>query len=94
MKAKGFDRCDAQVAWDQEDDPRGNVRHIEEHDLSPDEVESVLFDPDATEGISRSSGRPLVRGYTYTGRYIVVVYDVESDNPPVIRPITAYEPGD
>ena len=89
-----FDRTDAQVAWDQEDDPRGNVRHVEEHDLSPDEVESVLLDPDATEGISRLTGHPLVRGYTYTGRYIVVIYDVESKDPPVIWLVTAYEPGD
>ncbi len=61
---------------------------------SPDEVESVLLDPDASEGVSRSSGRPTVRGYTFTGRFILVVYDIESESPAVIRPVTAYEPGD
>ncbi len=33
----------AHVIWDLEDDPEGNVQHIAEHDLTPEEVESVLF---------------------------------------------------
>lgn len=56
------------------------------------EVESVLLDPDAREDFSHSSGRPLVAGYTDTDRYIVVIYEVESEDPLVLYPITAYEP--
>lgn len=32
------------VLWDLEDDPRGNVIHIAEHDVTPEEVEEVLND--------------------------------------------------
>jgi hypothetical protein len=89
-----MDRADALVNWDEADDPNGNIRHIADNDLTPDEVESVLLDPDATEGRSRSSGRPIVLGYTYTDRYIVVVYEILEENPPVVRPVTAYEVDD
>jgi uncharacterized DUF497 family protein len=84
-------RSDAQVAWDAEDDPQGNLRHIAEHGLTPEEVESVLLDDRARAGTSRSSGRPMVSGPTSTGRYILVVYEVASDHPAVLRPVTAYE---
>ena len=86
-----MDRADALVDWDQEDNPDGNVQHIAEHDLTPDEVESVLLDPEAVENVSRSSVRPMVFGYTFTDRYIAVVYEVLSDDPAILRPITAYE---
>jgi hypothetical protein len=85
-------RTDALVAWDDEDDLRGNLRHIADHGLSPDEVESVLLADDAAEGTSQSSGRPLVSGFTFTGRWIVVVYEVAATDPIVLRPVTAYEP--
>jgi len=44
-------------------DPGGNVEHIAEHDLSPEDVEAVICDP-LERKISRSSGRPLATGYT------------------------------
>lgn len=34
---------DAQVIWD--DEPDGNVDHVAEHGLTPDEVDAVLLDP-------------------------------------------------
>ncbi len=37
---------DVSVLWDLEDDPDGNVQHISENDLSVEEVENVLLDPD------------------------------------------------
>ncbi|WP_261343963.1 hypothetical protein [Tautonia marina] len=40
-------RADALVAWDDEDDLSGNLHHVIEHGLSPDEVESVLLADDA-----------------------------------------------
>lgn len=66
----------------------GNIAHIAEHDLTPDDVEAVLFNP-IGEDISRSSGRPLAFGFTPDGRFIVVVY--EEVDKQTIYPITAYE---
>jgi hypothetical protein len=30
------------IIWDLPDDPKGNVQHIAEHDVTPEEVEEVL----------------------------------------------------
>jgi uncharacterized DUF497 family protein len=87
------DRAGAMIAWDDEDDAEGNVQHIAEHDLSVEEVESVLLEPANVEGSSRSSGRPIVFGWTETGRFIAVVFEWSSDDPLVIYPVTAYEVG-
>jgi hypothetical protein len=74
------------VIWDPL--PGGNVEHVEEHDLTTDEVDHVLENFEST-GFSQSSGRPCVFGYTPDGRYIIVIYD-ELDADTVI-PATAYE---
>jgi uncharacterized DUF497 family protein len=74
------------VIWDPL--PDGNVEHVEEHDLTTDEVEYVLENYDS-EGFSQSSGRPCVFGSTPDGRYIIVVYE-EIDDDTVV-PVTAYE---
>jgi hypothetical protein len=74
------------VLWDPT--PGGNVEHIEEHDLTTEDVDHVLQNPDAS-GISQSSGRPCVFGFTPGGRYVIVVYE-EVDGQTVI-PVTAYE---
>lgn len=60
-----------QVFWDLDDDPRGNVHHIAEHDVSKEEVEEVLAHPDGIEQ-SRSSGLLIAFGETSTGRLIAV----------------------
>ena len=76
------------VLWDDEDDPRGNVAHIAEHGLDIEDVESVLVGPLDT-GTSRSTGLPVLWGYTPDHRYIIVVYErVDEDT---VRVITAYE---
>ena len=49
--------------WDIDDDPNGNVRHIEEHGLTKEDVEEVVCNPSKT-GISQSSGRPMAFGHT------------------------------
>ena len=36
----------------------------------------------------------LVAGYTYTGRFIVVPFEIQDEKTPVIRPITAFEPSE
>jgi uncharacterized DUF497 family protein len=82
---------DALVAWDDEHDPDGNVAHIAQHGLTPEEVEDVLLDPASSRGFSRSSGLPTRFGHTRTGRHIVVIFSEESDDPRVVRPVTAYD---
>jgi hypothetical protein len=82
---------DALVAWDMEDDPKGNVRHIAMNGITMEEVEEVLLNENNPVGESRSSGRPITIGETSTGRRIAVVWEQALDNPLVIRPVTAYE---
>ena len=77
--------------WDLEDDPDGNVQHIAENDLSVEEVEEVLLDPDNEVQVSRTTGRPITFGWTSTGRYIAVVWETVIDDPSTIRVRTAYE---
>jgi len=80
------------VAWDDEDDPDGNVQHIVRHGLTPDEVEDVLNGPAITHGFSRSSNRPCVWGRTATDKHIIVVYEeTVQDGFTFIYPVTAYE---
>ena len=80
---------DAQVVWDADDDLDGNVQHIAENDLTIEEVEDVLFDPDSATEISRSSGRPITFGWTFTDRHIAVIWETVCDDPRMIRVRTA-----
>jgi hypothetical protein len=76
------------VIWDLDDDPEGNVQHIAEHDLTKEEVEEVLAEPEG-RGINRSSGLPLVCGTTSTGRFIAVVFqEIDVDT---VKPVTAFD---
>ena len=74
------------VIWDST--PGGNVEHVEEHDLTTDEVEHVL-ENFVSKGRSQSSGCPCVFGYTPDGRYVIVIYDEEDAD--TVVPVTAYE---
>ena len=76
------------IIWDMEDDPEGNVQHIAEHGLTIAHVETVLYHP-YREGISKTTGQPVVWGYTLVDEYIMVVYD--RIDPDTIRVITAFE---
>ena len=75
------------IFWNYEDED-GNVAHIAEHDLTPDDVNAVLMDPEET-GVSRLSGRPIAFGYTLDGRYICVVYEAVDEF--TLYPVTAFE---
>jgi uncharacterized DUF497 family protein len=87
-----MDLRDALIDWDEPDDEDGNTAHIAEHDLTQEEVESALFDENATFDVSDSSGRPIAFGQTMTGRFVAVVFEVLNlADPLIIRPITAYE---
>jgi hypothetical protein len=83
--------ADYYFVWDLEDDPEGNVQHIAEHGITMDEVEEVVNSNQGTASTSRSSGQPIVFGWTETGKYIAVVFEEVDDDPPTVRPITAYE---
>jgi len=75
-----------EVIWT--DGPDGNITHLAEHGISPEEAQDVLREPVATD-VSRSSGRPIVFGTTRSGRRLAVVF--ERIDPITVYPITAYE---
>ncbi|MCA9120433.1 MAG: hypothetical protein H6822_09610 [Planctomycetaceae bacterium] len=68
---------DVLFLWD--DAPSGNVEHVAEHGLTPDEVESA-FNNIEIETNSRSTGRPAIFGRTLNGDVIFVVYDLDNDD--------------
>ncbi len=76
------------IIWDMDDDPVGNVQHIAQHDLTKEEVEDALAEPEG-RSTSRSSGLPIIFGTTSTGRFIAVVFQ-EIDNE-TIKPVTAFD---
>jgi len=76
------------IIWDDENDPKGNVEHIAQHGLTIEDVEHVLANP-TSEGISKSTGLPVVWGYTADGVYVIVVYEQVDEG--TLRVITAYE---
>jgi hypothetical protein len=80
------------VIWDDEDDPVGNYQHIVgAGEVTSEEVEDVLYDPETEVEISRSSGRLIAFGWTADGRRIAVVFVFEPDPALVlVRPKTAY----
>jgi hypothetical protein len=82
---------DASVLWDLEDDPDGNVQHIAENDLTVEEVEDVLLNPENEVQVSRTTGRPITFGWTTTGRHIAVIWETVIDEPRTVRVRTAYE---
>jgi uncharacterized DUF497 family protein len=79
------------LIWDLDYDAEGNVWHIAEHGITPEEVEEVLDDPRTTFGVSQSSGLPMAFGWTAGGRHLTVVFERVEANPPTVRPVTAYE---
>jgi uncharacterized DUF497 family protein len=87
-----MDIRDAVFDWDDPDEAGSNTAHVGEHGLTADEVESAILDEQTVFDVSQSSGRPIAFGKTITGRYIVVVFEVQNPaDPLVIRPITAYD---
>jgi hypothetical protein len=78
------------VIWDLEDDPNGNMQHITEHDVTPEEVEEVLNDRESQTTYSASSGRPITFGWTSAGRYLAVVWELAEEVPLTVYPVTAF----
>ncbi|MCI0361704.1 MAG: hypothetical protein L0211_24735 [Planctomycetaceae bacterium] len=76
------------IIWDLDDDPLGNVAHIDEHGVTKDEVAEVLRDP-LTIDVSRSSGNPIAFGITSSGRSLAVLFEQVDDDR--VYPLTAYD---
>jgi hypothetical protein len=71
------------VIWTDE-----NEAHIVDAAIQVTDVEYVIRNP-VGSGVSRSSGRPFVVGYTHDSRKLIVVY--EEIDAMTVYPITAYE---
>jgi hypothetical protein len=74
------------IIWNEE--PGGNIEHIEEHGLTPDDVEHVLANF-VSKGVSHSSKLPCVFGHSLDGTFIIVVYELVDED--TVYPVTAYE---
>ena len=61
---------DFEFIWD--DQPGGNVEHIADNGLSSEDVQCA-FETIVRRDISRSSGRPMIFGYTPDWRLIAVI---------------------
>jgi len=87
-----MDLRDALIDWDELEEQCSNSAHVAEHGLTPEEVESALFDDNTTFDMSDSSGLPTAFAKTVTGRFVAIVFEVLNlADPLVIRPITAYD---
>ena len=64
------------------------VEHLAEHDVTLEEFEEVVNDPDC-EDVSRSTGNPIAFGSTSTGRFLCCVFRRSGDD--LVEPITAYD---
>ena len=65
------------------------IQHLAAHDVSQEEFEEVVCDPDRVE-TSRSSDRFVALGYTVAGRYLACVYEMIDET--TVLPVTGYEP--
>lgn len=74
------------VIWNE--DPGANIDKVMQHGLMPGDVDAVI-ENSTGYGISRSSNRPILFGYTPDGRFIAVIY--EEIDFETIYPVTAFE---
>jgi uncharacterized DUF497 family protein len=77
------------ILWD--DEPGGNVEHLAEHGVTPEEAEQVIRARFGNREPSRSnSDRWICYGFTSTDRFLFVVFDYLEDLD-ILLPITAFE---
>jgi hypothetical protein len=86
------------IEWEDEDDPRGNIRHMAANDVTPAEFEEVLGAARRRD-IEPSASHPenwTTVGETSRGRTLRIVFEMDASDPDFlhVRPITAYEPED
>jgi hypothetical protein len=67
------------------------IAHLTEHEVTPDEFEEVVSDPDY-EDVSRSTGNPIAFGPTSAGRFLCCVFKRFGND--MIEPVTAYDVGE
>jgi uncharacterized DUF497 family protein len=65
-----------------------NEGHLLSHNVSREEAEYIFRNPIGYD-VSESSERPIVFGYTQSGRKIAIVYEPVASI--TVYPITAYE---
>ncbi len=58
--------------------------------MSRQEVEEVLRDDQSEVEVSRSSGRPIIFGWTSAGERLAVVFEEMSEEPSIVYPVAAY----
>lgn len=78
------------ILWD--DEPGGNVEHLAEHGVTPEEFEQVFRR--YFHGRQRSRSQPdrwVVQGLTAQHRYLIIVFEWYVFEQ-AIDPVTAYEP--
>ncbi len=80
--------------WDDEDDERGNTRHILSAGYDPEAIEDVIADHRGPVDKARRTGRPMIRAMTSDGETVIIVFEIEAaDDLVVVRPMTAF-PGE
>jgi len=62
--------------------------HLAEHGVTPEEFAEVVSNPDRVE-FSRTLGRPIAVGPTFTRKYLACVYEQFDES--TVYAITAYE---
>ena len=78
------------IFWDEH--AGGNVEHLKEHGVRPEEAEQVIARYFDQRESSRSTPRYyVVRGFTERGRFLLVVFEYLAEESIVI-PVTAFEP--
>ena len=95
-RCRRIKRSDAEVDLGRSESIQGTGRQkVWAHDLTEDEVESVLLDDRYQATPNRSFPEHcLIFGYTYTDRFIAVAFEILDEDVPIIRPITAFEPSE
>ena len=83
--------ANVECVWDLEEDPEGNVQHIAEHGVTVEEAEEVVRNRYEAAVASRSSGRPTVFGWTSTGKYLAVAFEIVDKEVPQGYVVTAFE---
>jgi len=83
--------ANVECLWDLDEDPDGNVQHIAGHGVTVEEAEEVVRANYELAVASGSSGRPTVFGWTATGKYLAVVFELIDADVPQVYVVTAYE---
>lgn len=73
--------------WNDGED--GNIRHLAEHGVTPEEAEHVVENPEG-HGMNRN-GDPMAFGYTPAGRHLTVVYWFADEHATTVYVETAYD---